>query len=319
MKSKGISSVIGLLLAAVLVVLTACGDTSVTTDKCAITVGSGGSHGAKINDVYYPGQTFYQDDGEDVKHFPCNPRTFIVNNGHVTNANGEKVGDRFNLSVGYTKDHTKVLIASTTYWTLNQKKSVLKNDFAPVCLKFNCWSSNSDSGNANYSTRGWNGMLGETISTGLDNDVLQQTQKYGDEIWQQHDTALWKELSDDLSASFKTAVRPTTGAADDLFCGSGNSKWTNPNEPGKGEFTCSNVRVIVTGVEPADQDVEKQASAVNAKDAKKRINEDQLEIAKAKYGSLANYVLAMQDILASCPKGSTCYLPQSGYNPAQGQ
>jgi hypothetical protein len=290
--------------------LSACGpqNTANTTASCAFVVGDGSdNHDATVHAVYYPGATFDEGTYEDTKYFPCNPRTFIINPPGQKNANGQPIGDRHVPVYAYTKDNTKVRIWLTAYWTLNQSPSVLKSEFAPVCLKFSCWSGDSNSNKANFSTPGWNGMLGETISKGIDQAALVATHGFADvDLFENHDPAKIKSLGEAFSKEFNDSVRPTTGATNDLFCGSGStSGWENPEKPGHGKFACGQVRFVIDEVEPADANLNQQVAQITGKDAKKRANSDQLEIAESKYGTQAKFWLGLQDTAKQCTSKCT--------------
>lgn len=306
--TKTIRFSLAVLALAVLGFLYGCSDEANSPASCAVTIGNGGQdNDRKVRDVYFPGDTFKSGSNVDVKYFPCNPRNYIINPAGQTNANGNEVGDRHTPVKAFTKSGTEVGIWLRADWTPNQNKNVLKRSFSPVCLKFDCWSSKNEAGSANYADPGWNGMLGETFSDGIDATGLVVTSDYDDDIWRKHDTKQWQDLAKAFSEKFNENVRPTTGYADDLFCGSGDvSGWKNPDKPGEGEFTCGNVRFTIKGIFPLDDSLSKQTQQVTGKDAKKQANSDQLEIAKEKYGNQAQYWLGLQDTLGKCPKGSTC-------------
>lgn len=309
----------GLIVTAMLAVLALVGlsaceeNNATTTDKCAFVIGDGSSgHDARIHKVVYPGDTVHVGQYEDIKYFPCNSRNYVINSGNVKNANRELVGDRPNLSVGYTKQHTKILLGVTAYWTLNQTRSVLQNEFAPLCLKYNCWSGDSRSGDANFSTPGWNGMLAENFGPSIDRTVVEVSSEFEDALWSNQDAELRKKFETRLSKEFAANVQATTGYTDDLFCGSGNSGWSDPNRPGRGKYNCTSVRFVITSVEPSDKTLRDQTTKVNAKQAQKNANRDELDIAKAKYGDTASYWLGVQDALGACNAGSTCVVNIGG-------
>jgi hypothetical protein len=303
------------IVAALVVGLTACNEVKTSSDMCAIIVGNGNKD-RKIKNVVYPGQKASKDDqNENARYFPCNSRNYVVNDGTTKDANGHKVGDRLSSSKGYTKQHTPILVSWTAYWTLNQDKTVLKNSFAPLCLKYKCASEESSSGDANFSTAGWNGMLGENFGPSGDQSVLEVTPLLDDSIWRTHDPAKYKELEQKMSEVFAANAQATTGYSDDLFCGSGStSGWDDPSKPGEqgNKFKCGKVRFRVTDVQNANADQQDSAGVVNAKEQQEQANKDQLDIAKAKYGKNAGYWLAVQDALKACRTGATCVLNVGG-------
>jgi hypothetical protein len=299
--------VLPLMLAAVALTASSCDKVATTSDMCAMVVGTGEQgHDARVHAIVYPNQTASKGDYQTTRYFPCNSRNYIINPPGQKNANGQVVGDRHTPVVAYTKDNTKVIIWLTAYWTPNQDKNVLKNAFAPMCNKYTCASGKSSSGDANFSTEGWNGMLGETVSKGIDQTGLQVVHEFGDDLWKNHDPKLYKELGTKFSENFNDNVRPTTGYDADLFCGSGNSGWKDPSKPGRGDFTCSNVRFEIDSVEPADSELGTQVAKVTGKQAKITANQEQREIAQAKYGDQTDFWLGAQDTLAKCPRGSSC-------------
>jgi hypothetical protein len=313
MRTKFSGIIALLMLLAIPLVISACGENTAATsaDKCAFIVGDGEEgRDANIHKTVYPYQEIQtgENSHEKVRYFPCNSRNYIINSGHVYNANGEKVGDRFNLAIGYTKEHTEVKVGVTAFWTLNQTKSVLEKEFAPLCFKYTCYSESAASGNADFSTKGWNGMLGENFGNSIDKSVLQATANTSDEIWSSHNPALYEQLAKELSSKFAENVRQTTGYSNDLFCGSGNSGWKNPGKPGEGTFTCTSVRFVVNSVENANKEQQEQSQKANAIEQQEKVNADTLEIAKRKYGNQAEYWLGAQNTMEHCPQGSTCVI-----------
>ena len=283
---------------------------------CAIK-SSDGKEGrdAKIEDVYYPGEKIKYDYAEEVITFvPCNPRNLMVNDGTVVDGNGDKVGDRYTQTVGYTKEGTMVLISWSAFWMLNQSENVMRRSLYPLCSKYSCGSEEAKAGSVNNSTEGWNDMLGEnnmpasdSLLKGLSSTVL--TNK----SWMNHDQTEWNELAGAASKGFAEAIRPYTGFADDIFCGSGSvSGWDDPNAPGKGEFTCGNVRFVIDDVVPADKDLAELANRSTKAAQEKKVNQEELAAAKNKYGPDAGYWLGLQDTLELCNKNASCIVSLGG-------
>jgi hypothetical protein len=302
-----------------LVALSACNENqATTTDKCGFVKGNGDSgHNARIHKVIYPGATFHVGQYEEFKRFPCNSRNYIINPPGEKNANNDPVGDRHVPVIAYTNKRTKVITWLTAYWTVNQTRSVLQNEFAPLCLKYSCWSGKSGSGDANFATPGWNGMLAENFGPSIDQTMLEVMHQFDDSVWRDHNPEQKKQLEEKLSEAFAANVRATTGYTDDLFCGSGNSGWKDPSKPGQGDFKCTNVRFEIKDIEPADSTLQQQTTKVNAKQAQVQANKDELDIAKAKYGDQAGYWLGVQDTASACRVGSTCVInvSSSGVTP----
>ena len=176
-------------------------DAPTTTASCAFIIGDGlEGRDATIHDVLYPGQKIrFERDGngtktERAKYVPCNSRTYIINDGKVRNANGDQVGDRFNPIESYTESGTKILIHARADWTLNQDETALR-DFYTICFKFTCAASKDQGGGANFSTRGWNGMLGEVHSDAMDGVGRLAGFKVNDDIWKKHDPEQYEQLA----------------------------------------------------------------------------------------------------------------------------
>lgn len=301
-----------------LVAVTSCGDetdAATSTASCAFVLGDGQSgRDAKLHKVLYPGeQVDLEEDGsgndtEVVQYFPCNSRNFIINDGTVKNANGEQVGDRFTPVIGYTTTGVPIEMAVTAYWTPNQAQAAMPK-FFDLCFKYQCASSADIGGGENYSTAGWNGMLGENFGPSIDIVGLKASATVSDDVWKKHDPALYEQLSNTMSAEFADAVRATTGYTQDIFCGSGNSGWKNPDAPGEGEFTCTPVRFRVTAVNRAK--VEDSEGTQGAEE----INKQLLAAAIAKYGEDGAFWLALQDTIAKCKNaGTACVFNFGGSN-----
>jgi hypothetical protein len=280
--------------------LAAC--TSVTNGEanCAFVVDI---DSGKTERVILPGVSEdYNSSEQSVRYVPCNPRTFIVNDGTVKNRNGEQVGDRFNPSLAYTRTGTPVLVWSSSYWTLNQTPHILKNQFGPLCFKFTCHSTEATGGDANFSTKGWNGMLGEHHGSSVDTVAVEHVASFDDALWRPGSPDMAKNqkaLGDLMSNSFAAAMATTTGSDTQLFCGSGNSGWKDPGKPGEGTFTCSNVRIKIDKVVPVDKKLLDSVTALAN-------NAARLNAAKEVYGDAASFWLGLQDTIEKCAPPKTC-------------
>lgn len=284
------------------VVLTGCYSITTTTASCAYIVGDG-TYDSKIHKIIYPGQKVpaaIDDNNEDIYYVPCNSRNFIINDGSVTNANGDKVGDRSTLIKATTSSGIPITIAARALWTLNEEKASMEA-FYNVCLKYNCASIKDKSGDANFSTPGWNGMLAENFGSAMDASAREAAIVTTDDVWKKHDPEQYKALGDAMSAVFSEKVRQNLGFPQDLFCGSGNSAWENPNNPGEGTFTCSPVRIIVDDVQRV------QVQADESTEGALSINAQRLTNAQALYGSAAGFWLGLQDTIEACKNSAaTC-------------
>ncbi len=297
--------IVAVLAAALL--LTACDTNATTTASCGFVVGDGHSgHDAKLHRVVYPGQSTHVGDSEDISYVPCNSRNYLINDGSVFNANGEQLGDRHQLIEATTKTGVPINIAVSAYWTLNQSESAMRA-FYNVCFKYRCASSKDTGGDVNFATPGWNGMLAEDFGPALDRVARLAAVNVEDSIWQLQNPEQYQTLSDAMSAGFADVIRATLGYQDDLFCGSGNSVWSDPNKPGEGEFTCSPVRIVVDKVERGEIQADESTEGVLT------INQMRLSNATALYGPDAGYWLGLQDTIEKCKTaGTTCIINIGG-------
>jgi len=301
---------IAALFAITALLLIACEtNTATTIASCAFVVGDGSQdHDAKLHRIVFPGQKTNVGNSEKVSYVPCNSRNYIINDGSVVDANGHQVGDRHTLITATTSGGVNITIAARALWTLNEDEKAMR-DFYTVCFKYKCAGSDSG-GDANFSTEGWNGMLGENFSPAMDAAARKAAIEVDDTIWDKHSPEQYKLLADKMSEAFVDAVRASLGFPEDLFCGSGNSTWSNPDEPGNGKFTCSPVRIEVDDV---------QAAPVNPNqntEGQKTQNEQRLQNAIALYGPDAGWWLALLDAIDKCSKsaGVNCIINLGGAN-----
>ncbi len=299
---RGRNISLGMIILIILgMVLVGCSSNAATTTaSCSFVIGDGqDGRDARLHKVVYTGQTFSAKD-EKILYFPCNPRTYQINDGSIEVNGGRVVGDRLNLTKAWTKKGIPIEIALTAYWTLNQNEDALRN-FFNVCFKFTCADSQDIGGSANFSTDGWNGMLSETISPVLDRLAREAAKYVDDSIWSTHDLSQNEAMETYMSTNFADEFRKVVGYPQNLLCGSGNSQWPNPDKPGEGEFQCSDVRIVVDGVRRVQTDTDESA------DGAKAINELRLENAQALYGPNAGHWLGLIDAIAQCKdSGSTC-------------
>jgi hypothetical protein len=205
-----------------------------------------------------------------------------------------------------TNSGVPIIIAARALWTLNESDEALRA-FYNVCFKYQCASPNDQSGNANFSTPGWNGMLAENFGPAMDTSSRIAAIQVDDSIWKQHDPQLYKSLGDNMSAAFADVMRANLGYSVDLFCGSGNSAWKDPNKPGEGEFTCTPVRIVVDDVQRGQLQADDSTQGVLA------INQQRLQNAQALYGPDAGYWLALQDSIDKCKNaGTSCIFNVGG-------
>ena len=288
------------LVALSAVIVTGCNSTATTTASCAFIVGNGqNGNDATLHKIVYPGQTVNVGTSENASYVPCNSRNYIINNGMVKNANNEVVGDRSTLIVATTNTGVSITIGVTAYWTLNESDKALK-DFYNVCFKYQCASDKDVSGDNNFATKGWNGMLGEDFGSTLDRSAKPAAAKLGDDIWKAHDPTLYKALGDAMSANFADTVRATLGYPEDLFCGSGNSYWPDPNKLGGNDFVCTPVRIAVDDVQLLPQQADQNSQGALT------VAQQRYQIAVAQYGSQwAGYWIGVQDAIDRCKAAQT--------------
>lgn len=281
---------------------------------CGYIIGDGkDGRDNRVHKIVWPNQNIdYNQDKEDVRYVPCNSRNFIINDGSIFNANGQQVGDRFTPIVAYTNSGTPIKIHASAFWTLNQDEEAL-NRFYELCYKYNCASDEPESGNANFSTPGWNGLLGENFGSSIDGVALASAGTIGDEIWQKHDPALYEQLAKQMSEKFAEEVRKKTGYNVDLFCGSGNSGFQD--EQNHKDFNCTNVRFVIDKVDVADAGLSGQNTKATQAEQDKQLNADRLAAAKEIYGDSAAYWLGLQDTIDKCRQAqSTCVINLGGGN-----
>lgn len=280
------------LLAAVMLAAIGCSSQGATTASCAFVAGNGITD-ARLHRVVYPGQPANPSDRENVTYVPCNSRNYIVNDGTAVNANGEKVGDRSTLIEASTSSGIKITIAARALWTLNESDRAMRS-FYNVCFKYTCANDKDVAGVANSATPGWNRMLAENFGPTMDTIGRMAAFGVSDAIWSTNDPAQYKALADTMSAAFADVMRVNLGYPDDLFCGSGNSTWSDPTRPGEGSFTCSPVRIAVDNVKVS------AAQGSESGEGAAALNQRRLQLATALYGAQAGYWLGLQDTVEKC-------------------
>jgi len=283
--------------------------TSAKSASCAFVVGNGqNGNDTKFDRVIWPGQSVGSESGKDVTYVPCNSRNYITNDGSVKDANGNKVGDRSTPTIAYTKTGVQIKVWTTVAFTLNQSEDAMKNFYA-LCFKYTCADTKDQGGDANSSTPGWNSMLGENFGPTVDAAAAKAAFSLDDSIWQKHDPALYEELAKQVAGSFDDIMRQKVGYQQDLFCGSGNSQWKDPENPGgKGNtFTCSQVRVTVDKVERGENNGSDGTAGAQ------ELNKQRLANAQQIYGDSASFWLGLMDAIDHCKAANvTCVLNIGG-------
>ncbi len=294
---------LSLLLVLLAGILTACISAASSTASCAFVVGSGyNGNDSKLHKVIFPGQQVIVGTDEVVSYFPCNSRNYIINDGSVKDLKGKPVGDRAQLIEATTSTGVPIKIAARALWTLNQSEDAMEA-FYQVCFKYKCASEKDQSGDQNFSTDGWNGMLAENMGPAMETAAKYAAFEVDDSIWNVQDPKQIEDLQDKMSAIFDDVMRANLGYPVDLFCGSGNSAWSDPEHPGEGDFVCTPVRIIVDSVQRGDiQNGESTMGLIE-------LNKQRLQNAVAIYGSVENaaFWLALQDSIEKCKgSGATC-------------
>lgn len=309
LKSK-LSALLSLvLIACAAMVLSACSEVATTSQSCAFIVGDGGdTSDANVHEVVYPGQRANQGTNESVVYVPCNSRNYIINptDKDNKNANGEEIGDYHKPIRAVTKDGTRLNIWLTSTWTLNQDKNVMMKYFYPFCEKYQCFSEGQDGeGNINSAAPGWNAMLAENMPFAVDATAHQVLPSYSDAVWKKD--VDWDKIASEMSEKFADNFRKQTGFGADLICGSGDvSQWDDPEKPGKGKFTCGQVRFVINRIEPSDANQQRLVDRQTKAELEKNSNRASLNAAKQKYGSNAGNWLGMQDTIDKCNANAKC-------------
>jgi len=288
-------------------------DTANPPSMCSYVIGDGqDGRNATIHKVVYPNQSVdYNNDKEDVRYIPCNERNFIVNPEGEKNSSGKPVGDWHIPMNGKTTTGTPVQSWLRAYWTPNEDKEAMES-FYILCDKYKCASDKAVSGDENFSTEGWNGLLGETFPTALEESFNDAVNTMGDVIWQKPTQAMYDEVAKKMAADFPIRVRAKTGRNLDLFCGSGNSGWPNSDKPGEGKYTCSNVRIEINSIFGANQDLRDSADALTQAEKEKDVNNQRLAAAQILYGPNTAYWLGLLDAIRACNEKTTCVVNIGG-------
>lgn len=290
---------------------------------------------------YWPGQVLPEDvadelAGESVLYIPCGYRNYIVDNRGVTNPNqaGTVLGDSDDLFRVVLPSGIAVNIGVKVDWQLNQGANEL-TEFIKFQTKYGALKDTmSDEGNVYSSTPGWNSMLLETAWPTLDGAARRALSELlrnpplddngnpiiiDDNFWRSQDATQWDAFSNKMSELFADELRSNIALAstDDakpvnLFCGSGaptgwvdanNKPITNPDQFGQPgtSYNCAPVRIKLTIVEPADEQVDTGSQSVI------EANKAEYEAAYEKYHEQTDCWLGILDAIEACGEaGRTC-------------
>ena len=279
-------------------VLVACNDSKAYGSQCAYVIGNGSGDSHQIKAILHPGDTV-PNKGDDIDEFiPCNARNFIITNQSNT-------GDRYTPSLGRTNESPSypaglpVKAYLRMFWTLNQSNDALKA-FQPFCEKYGCYTRNGDkvTGNANYSSPGWNGMLRENHSLVIDKVFAEAINTFPPSIWKTQ--ADWPKVAEKMSELFDKEMRASDGANVDFFCGS----WFRSGDRTE---TCTPVRFVIDSIAPQDDQVANIDQQTALAQSQKALNDAQANATAKRYGPLANYFNGLQDTIKACKDaGQSC-------------
>lgn len=283
--------------------LTACNDTKAFPSQCAYIIGNGTGDSHQIKSIVHPGGQVHNT-ADDISEFvPCNSRNFLITDQANT-------GDRKEPALGRTaKSETAPALPVKgflrMYWTLNQSDDALRS-FLPFCEKYGCYTTDGGkvTGNANFSTPGWNGMLRENHSLVINKVFAEAVATFGPNLWQ--DQALWPKVAEHMSAHFAEEMRATTGSDKDFFCGS----WFKKEDRTE---VCTPVRFQIDSIAPVDPaiaDIQQQTALAQQQ---KALRDAQAAANKNRYGSLSDYYNGLQDTIRACKDaGQSCTIIVGG-------
>jgi hypothetical protein len=264
--------------------LSACGPSS-SSSACTLVVGNG-TYDKNVHQIIYPDQTMPQSlaDGETTKVVPCNYRNFLI-----VPKNDKEMGDWTDPLV-VTLNGVNLDMYASVYWMVNQDPNAMK-EFYKFGSKFAAFDPSEDkTGNENFSTTGWNGMLREyfpltLLSTAeqaifninnnydsLTGEPMEFSIKITDELWKNQDRREKKALGDEKSRLYKADMAKRAVSSTDMFCGSTNSSWADPNPLNAGQpgntFNCGPVGIEVGRVSRSEvQDDTGSQSLIDANQA----------------------------------------------------
>lgn len=295
----------------------ACSEAKPYSSQCTFIIGDGAGEKHELKKILYPNQKI--DKGDDrAWYIPCNTRNFIINPAGQKNANGDEIGDRHDPMLAKTKrgetaaqPAVPIKVWASTTWTLNKTKKAM-TAFLPVCEKYRCYTDSADqAGNANFSTPGWNGMLGETMSQAANAAMVRAAAEFGPDL---HDNqALWPKLSAVFSKYFFEEARNFTGSPEDFFCAPGLQKVNDNGTDAEGP--CEPPKWTITGVESNDPRITQSLNDAVIANSASQLNDTRLREAKKLYGEYAYYFLGLQDTIEKCKEaGSTCIINLGGGN-----
>lgn len=300
-KRKIAPLILAVLLGGMALSLSACSQAKAYASQCIYVIQKNWFDAKHIKNILHPGQRA-NSTGDTKRYIYCNARNYLVHQGSQDRGTPIIVRTKTNKD-GTPGQTLKVWV--DVYWALNQNDAVLRR-FLPFCEKYNCFSSPDISGNANYSSAGWNGMLHENFDPALD--------RAGRDIGAQFDGTLpneqgqWNSFGDQLAAQFTKQLAIGDGSgSENYFCGQGVSQQAG------GGYSCPGINIQVNQIEyqnPQAEDLYQQQTTIDAQKAltqkQKELNILQLEAAQAKYGPGAGNILGQLDIIRACQAVQSC-------------
>jgi len=305
------------------IAIAACGSPSTSSASCAFVVGDG-AYDRDLYETLLPGETPVTTDFEyrDFQYYPCNSRNYLVTFEKKTDVAGD-LGDRPWPIELKTPSGTGIEVAASAFWTPSQDKKAMKALFT-VFEKYGATSdSETQDGKVNASSPGWNKMLSENFGPTMDAIALQamyniqhdydsligenmvHTVKINEDIWKNKDKRQMDELANEMSRLFSADVSKRLGFKMDLFCGSGNSLWIdpetkNPTTPGIGTYYCAPVRIEVNDVRPINDQGDTGSQGLNES------NQQRYDAAEKLYGDQTSCWLGILDSIKACGETPNC-------------
>lgn len=299
-KTNKVVALLGAIIA--LVALTACGEAKAYGSQCAFIIGEGGGDVREIKQIVYPNEKS-DNLGDDIaRYVPCNSRNYLV-------AARPENRDRETPSVARTGaaeglPAREVKIFWSSFWTLNQNEEALRA-FVPFCEKYNCYASEDEvSGEENFATAGWNGMLAENWGPSADRAFARAVTEFGPNLW--NNRSEWPALAEKVSEFMVEELRTATGSDVPFFCGPGGNTRESIDQ-------CAPPRFVVDSVQTVDGRAEAQQQATANVAGESGLNVTRRAEAERLYGSQADYWLGLQDALQKCKdSGQQCTVVVGG-------
>jgi hypothetical protein len=286
---------------------TACNNTQTYASQCAYQIQNGYFDARHVKDILHPGER-KNSNNVTTRYVYCNARNFVWSTKPSSVADVHSPIEARTNKNQYG-DGTPVNVELGLHFSLNENENVMLR-FLGFCEKYSCFSSKDTSGNsnlANSSSAGWMNMLHENMRFAGERATREAMLKFAPDIW--NDQSQWPKVADEIQKNIKSELKAQEGVPEDFFCGAGVA-------PEGGAYSCPDISVTVDNIEPQDEQVRRiynqqvQQQQLRAlADQQKKTNEAELEAAKAKYGSHAEFFLGLQDV---CKNAKPCVLTTAG-------